>query len=584
LYSLPYPRQIRSGPKLNSFSPRQVQVKANVSGEGFPGSKHPLLPFLAISCAAFLAIVPFFFRGIPSGHDFEFHMNSWMEVLSQWKLGILHPQWAAGAHYGYGEARYTFYPPISWTLGSLLGLLLPWKLVTGAYVWIALTTSGCCMFFLARQWMERNEAIFATLFYVANPYFLVIIYWRSAFAELLAGALIPLLVLAAFRRGEKPGEIVLPLALIVAAAWLINVPSAIMVTYSAAFFILALAVSRQSIRVLAGGAAGILLGAMLAGFYLVPAIYEQKWISVSQVLSEGYRAQDNFLFGMTADPDHNLFNHLISIVALAEVIVLCATAFVLLRSRPRGRLFSVLAIWGALLCISMFSVSGLFWRYLPELRFMQFPWRWLLCLNVPLAIFVARAGRRWIPRIALYLILLAVVGYVWHAVQAPWWDTTADIVEMLDNQTSDAGYEGTDEYIPAAADASAAKSGTPNVRYQGAGSSQIAVHRWNPEFRSFTVAASNPGTLAIRLFNYPAWKVRLNDRVVPSETDAKTGQMMIPVQAGTSRVEIRFKKTWDRTLGEIVSATAVIFILLLVFRQKQISRKERMGHYSHVRP
>jgi hypothetical protein len=59
---------------------------------------------------------------------------------------------------------------------------------------------------------------------------------------------------------------------------------------------------------------------------------------------------------------------------------------------------------------------------------------------------------------------------------------------------------------------------------------------------------------------------------------------MIPVQAGTSRVEIRFKKTWDRTLGEIVSATAVIFILLLVFRQKQISRKERMGHYSHVRP
>src|SRR6185437_10329434 len=174
--------------------------------------------------------------------------------------------------------------------------------------------------FLARQWMERNEAIFAALFYVANPYFLVIIYWRSAFAELLAGALIPLLVLAAFRRGEKPGEIVLPLALIVAAAWLINVPSAIMVTYSAAFFILALAVSRQSIRVLAGGAAGILLGAMLAGFYLVPAIYEQKWISVSQVLSEGYRAQDNFLFGMTADPDHNLFNHLISIVALAEVI------------------------------------------------------------------------------------------------------------------------------------------------------------------------------------------------------------------------------------------------------------------------
>jgi hypothetical protein len=570
--------------QLDSISSQQVQGKANSPDQVFPASRGPLVPFLAISCAAFLVIVPFFFHGIPSGHDFEFHMNSWMEVLAQWKLGILHPQWATLAHYGYGEARYVFYPPVSWTLGALLGSFLPWKLVTGAYVWIALTASGFCMFLLAREWLSRTEAIYAAVFYAANPYFLVTIYWRSAFAELMASALLPLLVLAVFRPRGKPYETLLPLALIVAAAWFINVPSAIMVTYSAAFFVLALALSRRSLRTLAEGAAGILLGAFLAGFYLVPAIYEQKWISVPQVLSEGYRAQDNFLFAITRDPDHNLFNRLISIVALSEVIALCATAFLALRRKPRARVFSILAIWGAALCISMFSVTGIFWRYLPELSFMQFPWRWLLCLNVPLALFAARATRRWMPRIALYLLLLAVVGYVWHAVQVPWWDNAGDIAEMLDNQASGVGYEGTDEYVPAGADASTAKPGVPEVRYGGAGSAEISVDRWNPETRSFTVTASDPGTMAIRLFNFPAWKVRVNDRIVPTETDPGTGQMMVPVQAGTNHVEIRFIKTWDRTLGEILSAITAMFLLLLAIKQRNFSRKELIGNEIHVGP
>jgi len=540
-----------------------------------------VLPFLSISSVAFLAIVPFFFWGIPSGHDFEFHMNSWMEVLAQWKLGIWHPQWAALAHYGYGEARFVFYPPASWTLGALLGSFLPWTLVTGTYVWLALTASGLCMFLLARRWLERTEAIYAALFYTANPYFLVVIYWRSAFAELLAGALLPLLALAVFRRTGKPYGMILPISLIIAAAWLINVPAAIIVTYSGAFFVLALALRRRSFRVLVEGAAGILLGALLAAFYLLPAIYQQKWISVSQVLSEGYRAQDNFLFAITADPDHNLFNHLISLLALAEMIALCVTALLALRRKPRSQLFSILAIWSAALCISMFSLSNFFWRYLPELRFMQFPWRWLLGLNMPLALLAARASRRWIPRIALYLLLLAVVGYVWHAVQPPWWDTAADIAEMVRNQINGSGYEGVDEYVPAGADASIAKPGIPEVQYEGVGSAQVAMHHWNPEERSFTVTASAPGMMAIRSFNYPAWKVVVNSRVTPSETNFETGQMMIPVRSGKNQIEIRFTKTWDRMVGEIVSAIAAIFLLLLAFMQKQIWQGE-IGRQNHA--
>ena len=191
-----------------------------------PPPDGPLLgsPLLIIALTAFAIFIPTFFLGIPSGHDFEFHMNSWMEVLSQWRLGILYPRWAALAHFGYGEARFIFYPPASWILGAALGAFLPWKIVPAVYQWIALTLSGCSMFLLARRYLPRRDAIFAAALYAANPYYIVIVYWRSALAELLAGALLPLLLLLVLRSEENYRKTILPLTLIVAAAWLTNIP------------------------------------------------------------------------------------------------------------------------------------------------------------------------------------------------------------------------------------------------------------------------------------------------------------------------------------------------------------------------
>src|SRR5438128_9785393 len=209
--------------------------------------------------AAFAVIVPFFFKNNPSGHDFEFHLFSWMEVLGQWKQGIVYPRWAALAHWGYGEARFVFYPPASWTLGAALGALLPWNVAPGVYIWVALCASGLSMFLLARRCLRRNDAIFAAALYAANPYYIVIVYWRSAFAELLAGALLPLLLLEILELPDTRHRAVIPLGLLVAAAWLTNAPSAVMINYSLALLIATIAILRRSPQVLLYGAAAIIL-------------------------------------------------------------------------------------------------------------------------------------------------------------------------------------------------------------------------------------------------------------------------------------------------------------------------------------
>jgi hypothetical protein len=560
-------------PPLASFTP-QPHHKTMASQPGSRRFFRLFTPVLILASAAFLVIVPFFFLGIPSGHDLEFHMNSWMEVLACWRDGLIYPRWAALAHYGYGEARFLFYPPASWMLGAALGSFLPWKVVAGAYVWLTLIISGCSMFLLAREWMSRNEALFAAAFYIATPYSIVLIYWRSAFAELLAAALVPLLALIVLRIPEKGPRSIVPLALVISAAWLTNVPSAVMVNYSLALLVLTIAISYRSFQVLLHGAAAVVLGPLLASFYLLPAFYEQGWVNVGQALSEGYRPQDNFLFVTTADVSHTEFNHFISIVAAAEVIALFVAGLLALRRKMRPRAFSILAIWGGVLSISMFSVTGIFWNHLPELRFMQFPWRWLLCLNVPLAIFAARAWQQWWPRAALYVLLLASIFYVSNKAVPPWWDHAADIADIVSNHVSKAGYDGADEYLPIAADGSQIKPDAPDVVYEGSGTARIAINRWDPETKNFVVTANQPGKLVLHLFNYPAWKASVNGQSTALRTQESTGQMTIPTQSGTSNIETKFGRTRDRTAGAIISIFTAALMLLMAIAFKKPTDKD----------
>lgn len=526
--------------------------------------KSPISRAAVLAVVCLLAITPFFWCGIPSGHDFEFHVFSWMEVVGQWKHGIVYPRWAALAHWGYGEARFLFYPPASWTLGAALGALVPWKIVPATYIWIALILAGVSMYRLARQWLAPPDALFTAVFYAINPYHIVIVYWRSAYAELLAAALLPLLLLCILRLKEPGIRPVLCLSLILAAAWLTNAPAAVMIHYSAAGLIVLVAGHDRSWRPPLRAALAVVLGMGLASFYLLPAIYEEKWINIGEVLSPGVRPQDNFLFTRIADLDHNRFNLLISIVALAEI---GAIALAIWRSRTwRSRQSSpwtLLSAWGGVTALLMLSVSNPLWQCLPKLRFVQLPFRWLLCLNAALAMLLAMATKRWTTRALATAVLLAATLLAAHRIQPPWWDTADDIQEMSDAMSDGPGYEGANEYVPAGADPYELNKDLPLVSDDSGKPVPTEMLEWGLREKHFVVRSNREGMelLTLRLFNYPAWEVTVNGAPVKTDTTDVTGQMRIPVAASRNDIRIRFGRTPDRTIGGIVSLLS--FSLLL---------------------
>lgn len=430
------------------------------------------------------------------------------------------------------------------------------------------------MFLLARRWLSRSDAIFAAVLYAANPYYLVIVYWRSAFAELLAGCLLPLLVLAVARAEEDGQRVIMPLSVIVAAAWLTNAPSAVMVNYSLALLILIAAMVQRKPALLLYGGAAVALGAGLASFYVVPAAYEEKWVNIGQVLAPGLRPQDNFLFTFSNDLDHNRFNMLVSLVGVAEILLLGAALFLARKSRGENRtVWWLLAAWGTAATLLMLPITLIFWRYLPELRFVQLPWRWLLCLNVAFALFVTIGCRRWLTRFMICTAMLGVVAIVWHRVQPPWWDTAADIQEMQDFIEDGDGYEGTDEYVPAGVDPYELKKDAPQVATVSGDPAVIHIDRWGAQSKVFSANVARPEKLRIRLLNYPAWRVEVNGREITAGTQPVTGEILIPVEPGSNRVRVTFVQTEDRLIGDLVSAGTLLLVIawsLYLRRQEQV--------------
>jgi len=582
----------------------------------------------AVSCVVSLLIVsPFFFYGSASGHDFEFHAASWLDVAGQWKEGIVFPRWTEWANHGFGEPRFIFYPPFSWVLGGALSFFFPWTYVPVAFIVLVQTFAGVSAFALARRLLPERASLFGAVCYAANPNALLIIYMRSDYAELLATAFFPLMFLAALQLGgvlsprvdrdsDSAGaspfgfdgamrKSFVFFSAMFGAVWLSNAPAGVIATYSVTLFFAWLVCRERAVAPLVRGFGGLALGFAFASFYLLPAAYEQRWVNITQALSAGLLPAENFLYTMTNDPEHTAFNWIASTTAVVLVLV---TGFAALAARSRqdataGRSPSRLrinkplpykgsevgdsaversegnvglpdAVWQLMLSMAsaatflMVRPAAIFWNLLPKLKFVQFPWRWMSIVGVVFAFFLAAAAARsrfrWIWVVGVALVL---VGGATFFVHSTWWDTD-DVTTLQAGVVAGSGFDGVDEYDPKGDDHYNLLAKAPQVQVLAAdpdaGSAHqaeatILVDRWTAAEKRLHVTALAPARVALRVLNYPAWRVEVNGARVTPGNNGDTAQMVVPIPAGASEVSVVFGRTWDRTVGGVVSILSILF-------------------------
>jgi hypothetical protein len=556
---------------------------------------HRRLPHWLWALALFLLlsvliVTPFFWFGTASGHDFEFHAASWLDVASQWKEGILFPRWAASMNHGFGEPRYIFYPPLSWLLGAALTLLPLDAAVPVLYIVLVQTFAGLAAYFLLRNLASQRAALLAAACYVINPNALLISYIRSDFAEQLACAIFPLLLLAALRLcgllddSFRTRSSVALFSIAYAGVWLSNAPAAVIASYSMALLFLVAALCQHSWRPLFLGAAGILLGLGLTAFYLVPAAYEQRWVNIGQALSSGLLPSQNFLFTVIDDPEHTWFNWIASTCALSLILLFGLAALASRRfartvhssERDRHVALTLLIVGtAATILTSRFTLP--LWAYLPKLRFVQFPWRWMSIIALVAACFIALAMEKrhaWIWFAALFVL---GCSFAYVQVTNTWWDQD-EVPTMRDALDTGHGFDGTDEYDPLGDDHADLPANALLATVLPADSSdsaapqaQVQFLRWTAESKEVVVDAPSPARVALRLLNYPAWRIEVNGKPITPERLDDFNQMVVPIDAGKSDIRVYFTRTADRLIGNAISAAAALYAVILLWLARKRS-------------
>jgi hypothetical protein len=616
--------------------------RANISRGLLPARWSRFAGPAVILFAAAIAAAPIWIHGATGADDVDFHLISWLDAQHSWLSGIIYPHWAPSPNFGAGEPRFIFYPPLTWMLGAALGLVLPWGLVPFAMVFLLLAGTGLATRALARQMLPDAPATLAGCAALFSGYALFTAYERLAVGELCGGCWIPLLLLFALRdrnlsaptwRTALDGS-TLPLALVTAACWLSDAPVGVMASYLLAAVALAAAITARSWFPVVRASIAFVSGVALAGFYLIPAAWEQRWVDILQATGvngdPGLTIENNWLFPHHQDPALKLHDYTlrfispiaVSMLAVASVslIVLwlsgrisvarrgAATAHARDANAARERIspswWIPLALILPIVLFLLLPVSLPVWNLFPKLRFLQFPWRWVLVVEAPMSVFFAAAvwvgmsRGRWLRNALPSICALLFVATTLFAMQNFFRDDprASSLNTILSKYKSGAGFVGTDEYASPGSDNSMVATRLPDACLadnfdtelgiapnpvdnpawradQGSCRSTATAQLRQAEHMRIETVAPRAGFLILRLRRYPAWRVTLNKQLVSNIPVRDDGLIAVPVSQGPVEVSVDWAATPDVIAGRCVSVLALLAIIAVGLTERKLRRK-----------
>ncbi len=586
------------------------KTKSSESPEQRPRPLRRLAGPLVILAAAAMAVWPLVAMGPSCGPDFSFHFVSWIEAQRSLLEGIVYPHWASGPNFGAGEPRFVFYPPLMWMAGSFLGLIFPWRLVSIVLVYLLLAATGFANRALARQMLADGPATLAGCASIFLGNMLVDAYMRSDYAELTAGFWIPLLLLLQLGK-SKPSETLLrrtlagatPLALVVAGIWLSNGPLGIMASYLLGATAFVSAAMEKSWAPVARAILSAVSGSALAAVYLVPAIYERGWASIGLALNEReYIVENGWLFGHHGDPGWSRFYMMQQIHSWLAVVMFASSAAAVGLAWRRGKLKRERAWWIPLAIIPVavllmqLPLSEPLWKWLPALRYLQFPWRWLVVMNAPLALFFAAAV--WVNPLRGRVPILAACALLFFIVTGSTsgicFQDCHNVVAAIPQVERTEGIRGKPEYAPpgirhplvepdvvgnCAVSSLADLSGQPESVLKTAQGGSAPACGGNflqmanlPEHKVFMGSSSHAGYLILHLRSFPAWHVTVNGRAADLAREEGYGLMAVPIPQGRAMVTVDWTTTPDVWVGRSISALAFVLITGLFIVERRLVR------------
>jgi len=539
------------------------------------------------------------------------------------------PRWAGLLDGGRGDALFTFYPPLSYLLSvaimKLLGTdaLASLKAVSLLTLIIAQATS----YIFARNFFSRSQSLICSLIYVLLPAYTLIALHRAFIANGVALSLLPLSLFGAnlLLSGERRAR---GLAIFAVSF------SALILTHAITTYLCALSIGLMVLIYLpSSGWRGIarLAGASvvtlaLTAFFLWPQWVESGWAQIGlQTVQQNYR--NYFLFAKS--PDNSVYrqswadvNYAASLITLGQTLMALLLGLLCPLYLTRRKILSpqkapsqmIAAAWFGLalaafgLLISL-PVSGALWRYLPGLKFIQFPWRFQPLVALGCGLLAATVIETWPTlnpksriRISAFLTWVVIFNLGFTVMLTRLDEpgvTRAQVSDLFiasgaslitleearrlnnENDLKHTPYAANQIYFrPPGSDLYLyPPANQPGGISTVSGRGRVISQKLNIAHREFLIENEEPLRARIDTYHYPHWVARLDGREIKINVEQGSGLMLVDLPAGAHRLTLDYEvRQASQRIARAISLAAwgALLIWIISHAIKRLRRKRTL--------
>lgn len=338
----------------------------------------------------FVAVFPLFNKGFPRTHDTNLYM-SWLYEFDQgFREGSILPRWSANLWLGFGAPVFNYLQPFFYYLSEgfhLLGFSLVISIKLSIILSVVL--SFFLMFLMAKEFWGKWPALVLATLYIYLPYRIGLLYIRGDFSEYMATAWFPLILFSFHKllKTEKLGYFLLSSFSIALLFLTHNIQT---VLFLPILFIYILVFFWGKIKKILKSILAIIYGALLAGFFWIPAFFERKYIQVERLATGRYDFHNHFIaLKELFLPHWSIQSADFQQIGAISILIIIFTIYILIKHKKldfNGKhllFFFILVIFGIFLTN---KVSTFIWENFPLLSSIQYPWRILSLVAFGLAI------------------------------------------------------------------------------------------------------------------------------------------------------------------------------------------------------
>jgi hypothetical protein len=532
------------------------------------------LALFAAAVSGVALAAPVLRPGFPLAHDAGVHPTHAFLFNQAIGDGQFPVRWVEWIEDGLGQPVFNYYHVGFYYFVELLHVLGPGLDASIKLAIVFLWTVGAVFVFLLFRPLGVLPAALAASVFAWSPYLMLDAFVRTAYPELAAVALAPGVLWTmdgVLRSGRR--WCFCALSLTTCLLLLSHLLTAMIVApLCAGLLVAGFASGHYSAKQILQSLLAIALGIAMASFFVVPALTELAQIKAGG-LTRGYfdyhlhfvdpRRWFDWSWGyggsaLAADDPMSVQIGVVQwfVIAAALMVVGVASARQRFAATHARIVVWLLAIGAAM--VMMTSASRPVWELISPLKFLQFPWRFLMVPTLACGALAALLLALVPTKTTQALIVVALVSLQWSVTRnyrrEAWDHTRADmcIDTPVKSWTSSCRMLAFREpsFDPITASSPRPVMGRWAVL---SGRGEVIGKSLENATIGLTVHAVSPMQLVINTPFVPGWTVSVNDRHVDPVVLPESGYMAITIPPGTSRVDALLRRTPVRIVADTLS-------------------------------